>query len=69
MKKNVGKIDKIARIILGLVLMALGIFQFGALQGNLIGIVMIAGTVIMFLTSTIEWCPILSVLKISTKKE
>lgn len=69
MKKNVGKVDKTFRIILGIILVALGVLQFGALQGSLIGIGFIVGTIIMFVTASIEWCPILGACKISTRKE
>lgn len=57
MKKNIGKIDKILRIILGLVIIALGVMNQSWL--GLIG-------VIPLLTGAISWCPLYCPLKINT---
>jgi vacuolar-type H+-ATPase subunit I/STV1 len=57
MNKNVGTVDRVLRIIVGIVLITWGIISqnwFG-----LIGIVPL-------LTATIGWCPLYSVLKINT---
>lgn len=59
MKCNVGKSDKIIRYILGLAFFAAG-FIFHSWWG-LVGIIPVA-------TATINWCPLYSVLRISTCK-
>jgi len=60
MKANVGKIDKIVRVILGLAIGTVGLLNHSWL--GLIGIVPI-------LTALISWCPIYTPFKISTTKE
>lgn len=57
MTKNVGKIDKIARIAIGIVIILLGIIS-GSWLG-IIGIVPLA-------TGIIGWCPLYCPLKINT---
>jgi len=60
MKANVGKIDKIIRVILGLAIGVVGLLNHSWL--GLIGIVPI-------LTAVISWCPFYVPFKISTSKE
>ncbi len=60
MKANVGKIDKIIRVILGLAIGLIGLLNHSWL--GLIGIVPI-------LTAVISWCPFYVPFKISTTKE
>lgn len=57
MKQNVGTIDRIARIIVGLVLLVLG-FINESLWG-LVGLVPL-------MTAVIGWCPLYCPLKINT---
>jgi len=59
MKSNVGKTDKIIRIILGLVIIVLGIVIKS--WWGIIGI-------ILLITAFISWCPIYGICKISTCK-
>jgi len=59
MKKNVGSIDRIIRLILGLIIIAWGIVDENYL--GLIGIVPL-------LTGFLNWCPFYIPLKISTVK-
>jgi len=59
MKKNMGKGDRILRLILGIVIIAVGIYYqswWGA-----IGLIPV-------LTAAINWCPLYVPFKISTKK-
>jgi hypothetical protein len=58
MKSNVGNIDKILRIVLGVVIIVLG-FVLHTWWG-LVGVVLIA-------TGFLNWCPIYAVLGLSTK--
>lgn len=58
MKYNVGGIDRKLRIVVGLLLIAAGIY-FQSWWGGV--------GVILLLTGVISWCPAYSVLGISTK--
>ena len=60
MQSNIGSIDKIVRIVVGILIGAAG-FYFKTWLG-LIGIVPI-------LTALINWCPLYTPLKIYTKKK
>lgn len=57
MTKNVGKIDKIVRIVIGVTIIAFGIINASWL--GIIGIVPLA-------TATIGWCPLYCPLGVST---
>ncbi len=57
---NVGKTDKIIRIILGIVILLIGLFYHS--WWGLIGL-------IPLLTGFISFCPLYSICKISTAKE
>jgi len=59
MKKNIGTIDKFIRIILGLVIIALGI-----INENLWGTI----GIIPLVTAFISWCPLYPILGINTCK-
>jgi hypothetical protein len=59
MKKNVGGTDKVIRIVLGLVIIALGLIYQS--WWGLIGIVPL-------LTASINWCPVYVPMGISTNK-
>ncbi len=60
MKKNVGKADKIIRIILGLVIVAYGIIESS--WWGLIGLVPL-------FTAFVGFCPLYAPFKISTNKQ
>ena len=59
MKKNVGSIDKVARVIIGLVIIALGVLYQS--WWGLVGI-------IPLFTSVVGWCPAYLPFGISTCK-
>lgn len=61
MSKNVGNLDRIIRVLLGFVLVAL----FFILEGN-IRYIGLAGVVFLF-TAVIRWCPLYIPFKIKTK--
>lgn len=65
MKKNLGNVDKIVRVILALVIGYL--YYTGVISGTL-GIVLMVLAVVFLATSLINWCPIYHVLGISTNK-
>lgn len=60
MNKNVGKIDKAFRLVVGLVIIALGVINESWL--GIIGL-------IPLLTAVIGWCPLYIPFKISTCKK
>ena len=60
MKCNVGKVDRLLRIIIGLVIAILGVW-FDSWWG-LVGLVPMT-------TGLFRWCPLYSLLKFSTDKE
>ncbi|OHD97174.1 MAG: hypothetical protein A3E21_03060 [Sulfurimonas sp. RIFCSPHIGHO2_12_FULL_36_9] len=57
MTKNIGKVDKVARIVVGVIFIVLGMMT-GSWLG-LIGIIPIA-------TAVINWCPLYDLLKMNT---
>lgn len=57
MNKNIGKTDRIIRIVLGVVIIALGV-----LNGSLWGAV----GLIPLLTALVGWCPLYPICKINT---
>lgn len=59
MKKNIGKTDKIIRIVLGVVILSQTVIGLGSLWG-LIGLVLIV-------TALIDFCPAYTVLGINTR--
>ncbi len=67
MLKNMGKMDRIIRGIIGLVAFILAIV-FGLQTFNWLPIVLIIVGVIMWGTATIGFCPLYVPFKISTKK-
>jgi len=65
MKKNMGTIDRIVRLIAVAVIAAL--YFTGQISGTL-AIVLAVVAVILLVTSLIGWCPAYLPLKLSTKK-
>ena len=59
MKKNIGKTDKIIRIILGIAILSQTVVGFGSLWG-LIGLVLI-------ITAVVDFCPAYTLLGINTR--
>lgn len=64
MTQNVGSIDRIARIIIGIVLL---VAAFMFLSGTLAIIAGVLG-VIMLATAAIGWCPLYLPFKLSTRR-
>ncbi len=59
MKKNVGTTDKVVRVVLGLAIIALGIY-YGSWWG-LLGLILLA-------TAAFSWCGLYALFGISTTK-
>lgn len=65
MKANVGDVDRWVRLVIGAILALVGGYVFK--QGALFWIFVIIG-IILLLTALFSWCPLYSILKISTRK-
>ncbi|MEE9523250.1 MAG: DUF2892 domain-containing protein [Thermodesulfovibrionales bacterium] len=65
MKKNMGKVDRILRIIAAIIIGIL--ILMGTIKGTL-AIIFGIFAVAFLITSTISWCPAYVTLGISTKK-
>ncbi len=63
MKKNVGMIDRVVRIILAV---GLTVLYFTGIIPGILGIVLMAFAGIFLLTSLIKTCPLYSIFGIST---
>lgn len=63
MKKNMGMIDRVLRLVVSVVLAYL--YFSGTVEGTL-GIVLIAAAGIFTLTSIVSFCPIYTILGLST---
>ena len=61
--RNVGDIDRIIRIVLGLALIGVGFFVLGGTAGAIVGVI----GFIPLLTGLVGWCPLYSLLKFSTR--
>ncbi len=67
MKKNVGSIDKIIRVLLALV--AAYFAKYGDFSNDWISIALYVVAIIMLLTSFLGSCPIYSILGMRTNKK
>ena len=61
---NVGGIDRVLRVVLGIVLAALGFFYLSGAVGIILGVV----GLILLLTGLVGWCPLYLPLKFNTRK-
>ena len=65
MKKNMGAVDRIIRVIVAIILG--GIFISGKVSGFLAALIAVFAVMLLF-TSTVGWCPLYSPFGISTKR-
>ncbi|MCK5906190.1 MAG: DUF2892 domain-containing protein [Flavobacteriales bacterium] len=63
MKKNVGSVDKIIRLVLAIVLFAVA--YFGVIEGTLAIVSYVAGAIMLF-TAFMKSCPLYSIFGISS---
>jgi hypothetical protein len=56
-KKNMGRLDRTLRFILGVTLVPIGLFALGGWQGNLIGALVAAFALVPLVTSLTGFCP------------
>lgn len=64
MEKNVGSIDRIIRIVVGIVLLLWGVGN-----GGLLGWIAVILGLIVLLTGILGWCWLYKLLKINTNKK
>jgi DUF2892 family protein len=66
MKRNVGGCDRMARVCVGFMLMALGLLVLGGLHGEVWGLVVAGAGALALVTGLIGFCPLYVPLGIST---
>ncbi len=66
MVKNVGTVDKVIRIVIGIVLIGLIFYLQVPIKWG--GLIMAAVAVILVATALLNWCPIFRILGISSRK-
>ncbi len=66
MKKNMGKTDRIIRTIVGIILIALGLFLN---IGSVLPWVLIVVGAVLLVTGILGFCPIYALLKFNTVKK
>jgi hypothetical protein len=64
MKKNVGTIDRIIRLILAVIF---AILYFTGTVSGALGVILLALAVVLTLTSAISFCPLYALFKFSTQ--
>lgn len=63
MKKNMGRLDRIIRLVVSMILVALALS--GVLSGS-ISVILLVIALILSLTSTVGFCPIYSLLRLKS---
>ncbi|MBX7125103.1 MAG: DUF2892 domain-containing protein [Cyclobacteriaceae bacterium] len=63
MKKNVGNVDRIIRIVLALIM---GILYFTGTVGGTVGLILLVLAGVFVLTSLVSYCPIYSLVGLNT---
>lgn len=68
-KRNVGTLDRIVRVALGLVLLPAGLFLLGGLQGSMLGLVIAGLGGIGLFTGFTGFCLLYALLGINTREK
>jgi hypothetical protein len=66
MKKNMGKVDKLMRIIVAIVI---GLLYFNNSISGILGMLLIVLAIVFLLTSLINFCPLYLPFDIDTREE
>ena len=66
MKLNEGSVDRIIRVIVGIAVLALGLF--GGIGGWLLWVAYILGTILL-ITGIVGFCPLYTLFKFNTAKK
>lgn len=62
MMRNVGLADRIARVVLGIGLLTVGLGVVGGTAGTVIA----AASIVPFATAAVGWCPLYTILGVRT---
>jgi len=65
MKRNMGTIDRAARFVIGIVMMAVGFSVMSGAGAIVLGVI----GAVFFATSVIGWCPLYVPFRFSTQKK
>jgi hypothetical protein len=65
-KRNEGIIDRILRVALALVLLSVGLFLLGGLQGNVLGLIVAGFGMLPLITGLTGFCPLYVIFGINT---
>ena len=66
LKQNMGRLDRTLRFVVGLALLATGLFALNGTRGNVIGVLVIAFAFLPLATSLTGFCPLYLPFGIST---
>jgi len=66
MKKNIGPTDKIIRIVIAVIIMAL--YYFGKISDTTAMVLLVIG-IVLLLTSLINFCPLYRIIGVNTCKK
>ncbi len=66
MKLNMGSVDRIVRIVLAVLFAYL---YFGGIVTGAVGVILLVLAVVFLITSIVGFCPLYTLLKVSTRKE
>jgi len=67
MRKNIGFLDKILRVVIAVVIG--GVFSLNLIQNELHSYMLLLGAVILIITSLLHFCPLYFILGIKTRKK
>jgi Inner membrane protein YgaP-like, transmembrane domain len=65
MKSNVGSIDRVLRVLAGIVLLVIGFAVLGGTAGIVVGVI----GLIPLTTGLIGWCPLYNLFHLRTRKQ
>lgn len=66
MRNNIGKTDKVVRVLFALVLLAL---YYGEVVSGLIAVIALSAAVVLLLTSLVNFCPLYRIFNINSIKK
>lgn len=67
MRKNIGILDKILRVLIAVVIAVL--FYLNLIQNELLSYILLLGAAVLIITSLLDFCPLYFVLDIKTRKK
>lgn len=65
MEKNVGKADKLIRVLISLILVG---FYFSGMIHGIVGYILLAVAGVLMLTGLVNFCPLYAIMKVDTCK-